>query len=97
MAAALTDQLDDGVGEGLPAQPLMGGSLARAYGEGGIEQQHALLYPGEELSAGDDGGAAEVVGDLSLDIHQARRHGDARGHGEGQTLGLARAVVGVLA
>ncbi len=53
------DGLDDGVGEALPALPLVGGGLPGPHGQGGVEEEHALPGPAVE---------AAVVGPLHADV-----------------------------
>ena len=83
VVTAAVDRLDDGIGEGLPAEALMARCHTGADGEGGVEEEDALLRPRQEVPVRDDRGLAEVGGDLLLDVDEARRYGDARWHGEG--------------
>ena len=91
--------MDDGVGQGLPAQPGVGPGPAQLRGQHGIEQQHALARPAPEVSGGVAalcGILPKVPGDLLEDIAQRGRRGHPVGHGKGQPVGLSRAVVRVL-
>ena len=83
MVTAAVDRLDNSIGEGLPAEALMARCHTGADGEGGVEKEDALLCPWQEVPVRDDGGLAEVGGDLLLDVYEARRYGDARRYGEG--------------
>ena len=60
-----------------------------------IEQQHALLRPGLQ-AAMIRWLNAQVVLDFLEDIHQRRRNLHAGAHRKAQTVGLTRAMVGVL-
>ena len=77
VVTAAVDRLDDSIGEGLPAEALMARCHAGADGEGGVEEEDSLLRPRQEVPIRDDGGLAEVGGDLLLNVHEARRYGDA--------------------
>ena len=84
------------VGERLPPLALVRGGLAAAHGQGRVEEQHALRRPGFE---------APVVGridpevgvELLQDVLQRRRRRHPGPHREAETVGLAGAVVRVLA
>lgn len=93
---AFGDGTDDGVGEGLPAFPRVGEGGPGADGENRIEQENPLAGPGTEIAA-DDGGAADVIGNLLEHIAQGGGRGDAGLHREGETVGVAGGRVGVLA
>lgn len=76
---------------------LVAAGLVGADGEGGVEQQHALVGPGGEVAAGGGEGGAEVGVDFGDDVFERRRHGDAMRHREAEAHGLAGLMVGVLA
>mmetsp|Transcript_6201 Transcript_6201/g.11031 ORF Transcript_6201/g.11031 Transcript_6201/m.11031 type:complete len:219 (-) Transcript_6201:83-739(-) len=92
----LGGRADQGVGQRLPALVGMAGRLAVFHGQHRVEQQGAALGPAHQAPSGGEG-FAEVALDLLEDVAQAGREGHALGHAERQALGLARAVVGVLA
>ena len=71
-----------------------GGSTA--HGEGGVEQKHTLTCPMLEIAVHREG-TPEVVVQLLVHVAQRRRYGDTTTHGETQTVGLARAVIRILA
>ncbi|MNM61961.1 hypothetical protein D3C81_732740 [compost metagenome] len=74
----------------------MGAHLALLDGQRGVEQQHALLGP--VLQAAVVGRVdVQVALELLEDVLQRRRHRHARLHREAQAMGLAGAVIGVLA
>ena len=50
--AMAVDSLDDGVGEGLPAESLVAGSSAGGDGECCAKKEDALLSPGEKMPIG---------------------------------------------
>ena len=50
--AMAVDSLDDGVGEGLPAESTVAGSPASGDGECCVEEEDALLSPGEKMAVG---------------------------------------------
>ena len=83
VVTATVDRLDDSIGEGLPAEALMARCHTGADGEGGVEEEDALLRPRQEVPVRDDGGLTKVGGDLLLDVDEARRYGDACRYGEG--------------
>gem|GEM_PF-289536 len=67
----------------------------RADGQGGVEQQHALVGPTREVAAR-GARSAEVVGDLFEDVLKRGGKGRAVLHREAEPVGLAGFVVGVL-
>ena len=87
--------LDDGVGEVGPADLAVAVGLTAAHGQGGVEQQDALLGPGDQ-AAGVRRGQAHIILQLGENILQAGRQRHARPHRKTQPLGLSRAVIGVL-
>ena len=69
LAATAPDHL---VGEGLPALALVRRGRVGAHGEGGVEQQHALVRPGVEAAV--VGGVdAEIGLELLEDVLERRR------------------------
>ena len=86
---------DDCVGELRPAQILVAVGLPAPDGQGGVEQQNALLRPRGQTAA--RGRFQSHVGlQLPEDVFQAGRRLDARPHREAQSVRLSRPVVGVL-
>ena len=69
-------QADDAVGKGLPAVALVRACLVGAYGEGGVEQQHALPGPAGEVACGGWLGAYVVFNFLE-DVDERRGEGNA--------------------
>ncbi|MNN38170.1 hypothetical protein D3C81_1521540 [compost metagenome] len=90
------DHLDDPVGEMLPTFIGMGRRRGPFHGHGGVEQQHALVGPGLQATVVGDVDV-EVALEFLVDVEQRRRRGDARLHRKAQPMGLAGAVVRVLA
>ena len=68
VVAAAVDRLDDGIGEGLPAEALMARCHAGADGEGGVEKEDALLRPRQEVPSGMIEGWPRSEGDLLFDV-----------------------------
>ena len=91
----LIHRLDDRVGEGFPALALVRVGLVGAHRQHGIQQQHAPLGPRHQMPVVGDA-KTNIVAQLFVDIHQGGRGRHARAHREGQSVGLARLVVGVL-
>ena len=87
---------DGGVGERLPSPSLVRGCLPTAHGESGVEQHDTLLCPPSEV-ARCGGRHAQFGLNLGVDVLERRRQGHTLGHGERQSHGLTRLVVGVLA
>jgi hypothetical protein len=90
------DEVDDGVGEALPALAGVGPGVGGADGEDGVEEQEPLACPRRQVAVQRDRGAHVVV-KLAEEVSQRRRRGDAGSHGEGEAVRLTGAVVGVLA
>ena len=86
---------DDGVGEGFPAFVLMGACLVGAHGEGGVEEEDALVGPAFQIARCGDGNA-EVVFNLFEDVLEGGRLLDAFRDGERKPVRLSRTVVRVL-
>ena len=84
-----------GIGKLFPAVPLVRPGLMSAYGERGVEQQHALLRPAAQ-AAGGGHGAAQVVGYFLKNVLQRRGKSHAVGHREAQAFCLPLLVVRVL-
>ena len=93
--AALGNRADHGIGEFLPADAAVGGSLPRPDGQDRIEQQHYLPSPGLQ-----DGAPAHPDGqgglDFLEDVLERGRSGYVIGDAETQPHGLTVAVVRVL-
>ena len=85
-----------GVGEYFPALALMRAGLVGPDGEGGVEQKHPLLGPVGKV-AGLGHGLADVGLKLLEDVLKRGGEGDAVNNRETEAVGLARAVVGILA
>ena len=94
-AAFLGEAGDGGVGEGLPAVPLVRAGLVRPYRQGGVEQQHALPRPAVEVASQGDG-HPDVGMQLLEDVDQRGRELYAGLHRETESVGLPRLVVRVL-
>ena len=86
----------DGIGKCLPTVAGMRGGLMLAHGEGGVEQQHALLGPAAQTACGGHGTAGVGLNLLEY-VDQRRRHAHTVFDRETQTFGLSGTVVGVLA
>ncbi|MNM89882.1 hypothetical protein D3C81_1021240 [compost metagenome] len=84
------------VGEAFPAPALMRAGLALFHGQHRVEQQHALLRPGNQIPVVRTRNA-QVGFDLFIDVEQRWRHRHARRHRETQAMRLALAVIRVLA
>ena len=95
--APLVELRDDGIRELLPTALLVGVGLGLPHREAGVEHEHALLRP---LAQAAVGGALEgdlgVLLELLVHVEEGRGRGDAALDAEGEAVGLARAVVGVL-
>jgi len=90
------DLCDDGVGEFGPADLGVAHGFVGPNGEGGVEEEYALFGPvGEVAVVGD--GHADVLVQFFEYIDEGRGRGDAFWDGEAEAVGLAGAVVGVLA
>ena len=89
-------QTDDAVGKGFPTVALVRACLVGAYGEGGVEQQHALPGPAGEVACGGWLGAYVVFNFLE-DVDERRGERDAIVYREAQPVCLSGAVVRVLA
>ena len=96
MRLMLADHFDDPIGEKLPALARVGIGVGALDGHGGVEHQHALVGPALQVAVVGDVDV-QVALELFIDVHQRRRRRHARLHREAQTVGLARAVVRVLA
>lgn len=86
----------DGIGKCLPPVAGMRGGLMLAHGEGGVEQQHALLGPAAQTACGGHGTAGVGLNLLEY-VDQRRRHAHTVFDRETQAFGLSGTVVGVLA
>ena len=71
VGAVGVDDGDNGVGELLPTVAGVGVGLPLPHGEGGVEQEHALVRPAQQTAAGREG-CAGVVAYLAQDILQRR-------------------------
>mmetsp|Transcript_62280 Transcript_62280/g.167116 ORF Transcript_62280/g.167116 Transcript_62280/m.167116 type:complete len:251 (-) Transcript_62280:527-1279(-) len=89
---------DDGVGESFPPPLLVAVGLRAAHREHGVEHEDALLGPARQAAVRGplEPGHPGVRLQLLVHVDQAGRCGDARLDAEGQPVGLAGAVVGVL-
>ncbi len=90
------DGTNNGIGEDLPAVALVGVGHVRAHRQHGIEQQHPLFCPGDEVAIIGDA-KTHVAAQLFEDVNKRRRWLNAWAHGETETVGLIIVVVGVLA
>lgn len=72
VGAVCIDDGDNGIGELLPSVVGVGVGLPLSHGEGGVEQQHALVRPAQQATAGRDGRAG-VLAHFAQDILQRRR------------------------
>ena len=86
---------NDGIGKLFPAVPLVRPSLMSAYGERGVEQQHALFCPAAQ-AARCGHGASQVVGYFLKDVLQRRGESHTVGHREAQAFCLPLLVIRVL-
>lgn len=93
---ALSQGPDDGICQLLPPVTGMAFRPAVRHGQGGVEQEHPLLGPAQEIAIGGRR-AAQITVQLYEDIAQGGRHPDAGLDGKGQAMGLTGAMVGVLA
>ena len=90
------DSPDHLIGEGLPALVVVGGGLPGTHRERGVEQQDALAGPRLEVAV--VGRLDAQIGtQLGVDVGERGRDPDATLHREAQPVGLARAVVRILA
>ena len=96
MLPVLAEQADDLVGEGLPPVSAMAEGLAGTHGEAGVEQEHTLAGPAAQIAALGDGGTGLGLY-LLEDIAQRGREIHPVIHAEAKPMGLARAMIGVLA
>ena len=96
MVSLLIDSADDVVCKVLPSLSLMGGGFMLFDGEDAVEEEDALIGPALEtpVLGGLD---AEVLFDFFEDIDERWGRGDAFWDGEAQSMGLAGAVIGILA
>jgi hypothetical protein len=92
----VVDLPDDGVGELLPALVLVGIGGVGLHGEHGVDHEHALLGPGDEIPVIGDL-AAHLVAQFLVHVEERGRRLDAGLDGEAQAVGLVVVVVGVLA
>ena len=94
--AAPVQKFDHAVGKRLPADSPHGSSAAAPDGQDRVEQQNAPLSPAAQVAAL---GARDSPGRRAArqNILQRRRQGHARIDREAQAVGLARAMVRVLA
>lgn len=97
MLALLRERLNGRVGEGFPAFALMTARHSGLDGECSVEQEDALVGPMGEIALPSVKRAAGVFElQFLVDIDQRRRWLNALLHRKTQTVGLARAVVGIL-
>ena len=61
VGAVGVDDGDNGVGELLPTVAGVGVGLPLPHGEGGVEQEHALVRPAQQAAAGGDGRASVIA------------------------------------
>lgn len=94
--ALLADHLDDSVGEELPAFLGMRSGIGALDRHGRVEQQHPLLGPALQVTMTGDGDI-QVALQFFVDVHQRRRRRHPWLHRETQAVGLAGAVIGILA
>lgn len=73
----------------------MAGRLALLHREGSIEQEHAPLCPGSQIS-GFGRRTSKVILEFLKDITQGRRDGNTGSYRKGQPIGLPGPMVGVL-
>ena len=86
---------DDGIGEFLPALPLVRGCSMSTNSKGGIEQQHTLIGPAGKVTIRRWRGT-EVVLNLLEYVNQRGRHGGRRTDGKAHAVGLPRLMIGIL-
>ena len=91
----IRESLDDGVGEGLPTFILVRSGLVGADGESGIEEENALVCPALEIACLGRS-FSQVRSDFFVDIDKRRGNSDVIGDRKAETIGLTRAVIGVL-
>ncbi|MNV09210.1 hypothetical protein D3C71_996990 [compost metagenome] len=91
----LADHFNDPIGEKLPALVLVRIGIGALDGHGGVEHQHALIGPALQVTMVGDVDV-QVALELFIDVHQRRWRRHAGLHREAQTVGLARAVIGIL-
>ncbi|MNM73795.1 hypothetical protein D3C81_855360 [compost metagenome] len=70
--------------------------IGALHGHGRVQQQHALLGPTLQVAVVGNRDV-QVALQLFVDVDQRRRRGDARLYRKAQAVGLARAVIRVLA
>ena len=92
---ALRDAADDGIREGLPADGAVGGRLAAAHGQDGVQQENALPGPGLQVGTARHADA-QVRLDLPENVLQRRRGGHASRNRKRQAHRLPVTVIGIL-
>ena len=80
MLAVFGQLADDLVGKHFPAQRGVRMRLMRAHGEHGVEQQYALLRPMLQIAVRRNLKAADVVGQLFVNVLQRGRNLDIGAH-----------------
>ena len=85
--ATLGERAHDGIREDLPALVLVASGAMRGYGESGVQEQHALVGPLQQV---------RHVSKLLRDVEERRRRLDVRRDIKRQSLGLPGLVIGVL-
>ena len=95
----LVDDLDDALGEALPAAARVAVGLVRLHRQAGVEQQHAAVGPGRQQAAVArrrlEGRVVALDG--RVDVLERRRGRRGRAHREAEPVRLVVVVVGVLA
>ena len=74
----------------------MAGRSPGSHRESGVEEQDTLVRPVLERAVIGDR-AAQIAGELFVDVHQRRWRLDSGAHREAKAVCLARPVIGVLA
>ena len=83
-------------GDLLPTEPAVGTGFPLLDGQDVIQQEHTLPRPRIQVAVGRRG-APTVPGNLLVDVAQRGGNGHALGHRKGESVGLPRSVVWVLA
>src|SRR5688500_10538610 len=94
--ALAVEGVDAGIGESLPALALVRTGLAALDRQHRVQQQYALVCPGQQAAVVGPR-QAEVALDLLEDVLERGRYRHARQDREAQPVRLARPMVGILA
>ena len=95
MFSLLSQDANGGIGEFFPTLALVRACLVSAYGERGVQHQHALFGPSGEVSARRNL-KSEVALDFLEDILKGGWKGHAVVHREAKPVCLSGAMIGVL-